>query len=243
MTPSKQIKLLAGGLFASIALNLGLVGYLANSGGLRRILLRLDLVELPHDPAQFQIDDVETFRLLPNTPGEVVFAGDSLVNDGRWSEFFTPIRSRGIGGQRTDELLKRLDEILESRPSRLFLLVGSNDLSQAVPPAQLLRHYRTILERVKAGSPATAVVICGLLPVNQKFKNPPAYSNEDVHAVNEGLARLAAEFPPARFLDLTPELADEHGDLKPELSKDGLHLNVRGYLAIQDKVRAALELP
>ena len=243
MTPSNQIKILAGGLVASLALNLGLGGYLANSGGWRRLLLRLDLVELPHDPVKFQIEDAAKYRLLPNTPGEVVFAGDSLINEGPWAEFFSPIRNRGIGAERTDDLLVRLDEILDSRPKQLFLLVGSNDLSQAVPPAQLLRHYRTILERVRAESPATATVVCGLLPVNRGFNSPLVYTNDEVRAVNAQLKELVAEFPPARFIDLAPELADDRGDLKPELTKDGLHLNVRGYLAIKDRVRATLGLP
>lgn len=243
MKPSTLTKLLGGGLLASLAVNLGLLGYLANSGGLRRILLRLDLIELPYDPAQYQIDDIARFRLMPNTPGEVVFAGDSLIADGPWAEFLTPVRVRGVGGDRTDHLLKRLDEVLESRPKRLFLLIGSNDLSHAVPADQLLRHYRTILERVKKESPATVTVVCGLLPVNQGFKVPPAYSNDDVRGVNARLKELTAEFPPARFLDVTPELVDARGDLKPEFSKDGLHINVRGYLAIEDKVRAAMEAP
>ena len=228
MTPSNQIKLLAGGLFASLALNLGLVGYLATSAGLRRIFLKLDLVELPHEPAPFQIEDVERFRLLPDTPDEVVFAGNSLINEGPWAEFYSPIRNRGIGAERTDGLL---------------LLIGPNDLSQAAPPAQFLRHYRTILERVLAESPATRIVVCGLLPVNQLFANPSAYSNEDVGAVNVQLKGLAAELQAARFLDLTPELADDRGDLKPDLTRDGKHLNLRGDLAIKDKIRATLEQP
>lgn len=243
MTPSNQTKLLAGGLLASLALNLGLVGYLATSGGLRRILLKLDLIELPYNPAPFQVADVERFRLLPDTPGEVIFAGDSLINEGPWAEFYSPIRNRGVGGERSDGLLKRLDEILASRPRRLLLLTGSNDLSQAVPPAQLLRHYRTILERVRAESPATRTVVCGLLPVNQRFVNSSIYSSEDVRVVNVQLKELAAEFPAARFLDLAPVLADDRGNLEPELTRDGLHLNVRGYLAIKDKIGAALEQP
>ena len=51
-------------------------------------------------------------------PGEVVFAGDSLVADGPWAEFYSEIHNRGIGGETTSGLLGRLDEITEGRPAQ-----------------------------------------------------------------------------------------------------------------------------
>ena len=69
-------------------------------------------------------------RKLPNTAAEVVFAGDSLVADGPWAEFYTEIHNRGIGGERPSRASSsRLDEITEGSPRKLFLLVGANDLA------------------------------------------------------------------------------------------------------------------
>ena len=232
-----------GALIASVALNLGLIGYLANSGGLRRILLKLDLVTLPPTRAPFQIKDEERYRLLPNTRDEVVFAGDSLVNDGPWAELFSEVHNRGIGGDRTDGLLGRLDEILAAHPKQIFFLVGSNDLSGAVPPVQILRNYRAILTRVRDESPRTRVVVSSLLPVNPNFPTPPVYSNRDVRGLDEPLRALVADFPAARFVDLTAALVDANGELRAEYSTDGLHLSLPGYLALAPKVREALDAP
>lgn len=234
---------LIGSLIASVALNLAMVIYLANSGGLRRMLLKLDLVQMSKERAEFQIKDTEKFRLLPNTPAEVVFAGDSLVADGPWSELFSEIHNRGIGGERTFGLLERLDEILESCPKKIFFLIGSNDLSNVVPVAQILRNYRAILLKVQAESPATKMYVSALLPINSSDSKAPIYTNQDVQAVNGPLRSLVQEFPSARFFDLTELLVDDKGALKPEYSTDGLHLNVKGYLAIKPLIGAMLDQP
>lgn len=241
MVATSRQRLLVGALAASLALNVGFVAYLAQSGGLRRILLKLDLVSLPSQRASFQIKDEERFRLLPNTPAEVVFAGDSLIAHGPWSEFYSEIHNRGIGGERTDGLLGRLDEILASKPHKIIFLIGSNDLSQAVPVPQILRNYRTILTRVQAESPDTQVFVSALLPVNPTLPDAPVYSNAEVRAVNEPLGKLVAEFPAARFFDLTARLVDDKGLLKEEYSQDGLHLNIKGYLAVEQQVRLLLD--
>ena len=236
-------RVLVAALLGSVGLNVAFVVYLANSGGLKRILLRLDLVQAPTERATFQVDDEARFRLLPNTPAEVVFAGDSLVADGPWAEFYSDIHNRGIGGERSFGLLGRLDEILASHPRKIVFLVGSNDLSNVIPPTQILRNYRAMLERVQAESPSTRVYVLALWPVNPHFKDSPIYTNDHVRAVNEPLRNLVAEFSSARFFDLTDQLANEKGELRAEYSVDGLHLNLKGYLAIEGKLREILDAP
>ncbi len=236
-------RLVVAALVASVAVNIGFVAYLANSGGLKRILLRFDLVQAPSERAGFQVEDEARFRLLPNTPAELVFAGDSLAADGPWAELYSDVHNRGIGGERSFGLLGRLDEILASHPKMVVFLVGSNDLSNVIPPAQILRNYRAILTRVRDESPATRVLVLALWPVNPHFKDSPIYTNEHVKAVNEPLRELVREFPAVRYVDLTDQLADDKGELKAEYTIDGLHLNVRGYLAIDRKLRAALDAP
>ena len=226
-------------LAASLLLNVSMIAYLANSGGLRRIFLKLDMVELPRSRAEFQKEMEARYRKIPTTPAEVVFAGDSLVADGPWAEFFTEIHNRGIGGDTAAGLLGRLDEVTEGKPRKLFLLIGANDLAAAVPDAQFLRHYREILERVRRESPSTAVTVIGVLPINPTFSKVPAYDNARVAETNRRLKELVGDFPGVRFLDLGPLLTDADGNLRREFSTDGMHINIDGYLAI----REALEGP
>lgn len=231
----------------SIALNLVLIvggfAYAANSGGLRRILMKFDMAKMPSTRQAFQIKDEERFRLLPDTAAEVVFAGDSLIADGPWGEIYSDIHNRGIGGDRTDNLLGRLDEIVASHPRKVFLLIGSNDISAGAPVVQILRNYRAILSKIQAESPETKVYVSALLPVNLNCSKSPVYSNKEVQAVNEPLRGLVEEFPSARFLDFKEQLVDPKGDLKEEYTTDGYHLNLKAYLALRRKVWAILDQP
>lgn len=236
-----------GWFIVSVALNLGLILgcliYIANSGGLRRILMKFNLATMPPMRAEFQLKDEERFRLLPNTSAEVVFAGDSLIAGAPWSELYTEIHNRGIGGDRTDDLLRRLDEILESQPRKIIILIGCNDLSAGVPANQILRNYRAILTKIQKDSPKTKVYVSALLPVNSSFTDLVLYSNKDVQAVNELLESLVREFPPDQFFDLKDQLVDNKGELKQEYTNDGYHININAYLAIQGTIRALLDQP
>jgi lysophospholipase L1-like esterase len=232
-SPVKKYTVYAA-LGLSLLLNVALVGSLANSGGLRRIFLRMDLVSLPPIRQDFQKDLEDRYRKFPNTPAEIVFAGDSLIGDGYWAEYYSEIHNRGIGGETVQGMLGRIDEILESKPRKIFLLLGTNDFAMDVPLAQYLRNYRALLERIRKDSPETTVHVIGILPINTTFPTVPAQTNAELAEANEQLKKLVAEFPGVKFLDLSPGLVDQKGELRREFSKDGLHLNSDGYLAIRE---------
>ena len=106
----------------SVALNIAMLGYLSYSGGIRRVFIRMNLLDVSLDRAEFQLQNEDRFRKLPSRPGEVVFAGDSLIAAGPWPDFYTTIHTRGIGGETTLGLLQRLDEITEDKPRKLVPL-------------------------------------------------------------------------------------------------------------------------
>ena len=240
MASLKKGYFLIGTLMVSLGFNALVLCYLFVFGRLGNVLLRLDLAKVPLNRAEFQLKDEERFRMLPTTPAEIDFVGDSLIAAGPWAELFTEIHNRGIGADRTDSVLQRLDEIVESHPRKILFLLGSNDLSSAVPEAQIVRHYRAILERIQKDCPTTQITVFAVLPVNPAFPEPPIYSNKEVHSLNTALSKLIAEFPQTRFVDLSPQLADKNGELQAGYSVDGLHLNLKGYLAIKNEIQALL---
>ena len=68
--------------------------------------------------------------------GQILCAGSSLMEMFPVEKFVkeeypdTIIYNRGIGGYITDELLEHLDVcVLDLQPSRLFINIGTNDLS------------------------------------------------------------------------------------------------------------------
>ena len=221
-------------LAMSLLFNVVVVAYLAHSGGLQRIFLKMDLVELPKAREGFQRDIEARYRKFPNTPAEIVFAGDSLVGEGPWAEYYSDVHNRGIGGETTSGMLDRLDEITESRPRKVFLMLGTNDLARQVPVAQFLRNYRALLERLRKDSPETQIYAIAITPVNSSLSPSLADRNARAAEANAQLKRLVAEFPGVVFVDLAPYLVDASGELRREFTDDGGHLNYDGYLAIRE---------
>ena len=62
----------------------------------------------------------------------IVFFGDSITEVYKVDEFFPKrnVINSGISGDRTENLLERMDDVYRYNPSKVFLLIGINDLNR-----------------------------------------------------------------------------------------------------------------
>ena len=173
------------------------------------------------------------FRLLPDTKGEIVFLGNSITDIGEWSEIWQnpKVKNRGISGDISYGVLARLDEVLSSKPKKLFVMIGINDIARNIPDAVIISNYRRLIDRVQSESPKTQLVMQSVLPTNDQFKPFKNHYGKDDHirAVNEGLRNLSTERG-VGFVDLYPHFLDSAGRLDKQYTNDGLHLNGPGYM-------------
>jgi len=172
------------------------------------------------------------FESLPNTSGEIIFLGNSITDGCNWTELFQDLRvkNRGISGDVTEGILNRLDEVTESNPSKVFIMIGINDLARGKSKKEILDNYKIIVDRIIQASPKTEIYIESILPVNEKygrFKNH--YSKADsIVSLNNNLENLAKE-KGQTYVDLYSSFVDNNGKLKDEFTEDGLHINGDGY--------------
>ncbi len=134
-----------------------------------------------------------------------------------------------IGNNLSDEdkrgVLKRLDEsVFHCSPTDVFILIGINDLGQGHTPDVIEAGYREMLTRIRERLPAVNLHLQSVLPTRDAF----AKHNENILAVNARLKNLAFLFK-AEYIDLHSRFADEKGELKQEMTKDGLHLLPQAY--------------
>ncbi len=227
--PRKRNRLLV----ASLALNAALLivgGYAVHKrGGLPYALDVLAMKEVDFHRDPFQTTMAKVYEKLPNTPGEIVFLGDSITRQGPWSEIFSNIRNRGVGGNSTRTLLNRLSEVTDSKPDKIFLNVATNDLARGIPLEQTVKDYRQILQRIQTDTPDTRVFVVSLLPVNSTLMNVLGYRNDHIQKINERIKSLADEFG-YTYVDLYNPFTDTQGRLRRDLTVEGLHLNTEGYL-------------
>lgn len=202
----------------------------------RRIGARLTRSVLSRFLGPQQAMRASQFARLGAPPGHVVLLGDSITEFGLWQEWFAglPVLNRGIGGETSADLLRRLDSAID-RPLAVLLLIGTNDISQGYRLPEIVANVRTLLGEVQRRAPGTPVVVQSVLPRTERFR-------ADVELLNGAYRALVAEVGGSvEYLDLTPVLADEHGNLRPSFTGDGLHLNGAGYAAWIDVLRPRVE--
>lgn len=186
-------------LVASLLLNLAGLVVALRGGAVHRLLVRQDLAKPELVREGWQLKDIERYKLLAQASpdAETILAGDSLIRGGDWDELLGSVRNRGMGGERSDGLLDRLDTILAEKPKQLVLLCEANDLAQKIPPAQFLRNYRAILERATRSPEPPSVLVIGVLPLNPTVGSIRSPDNATIRQINRDLATIVGEFPGA----------------------------------------------
>lgn len=164
-----------------------------------------------------------------------VFVGDSITAGGRWDEWFPGegVHNLGVGGDTTDAVIARLDDIVALRPDTVVLLIGTNDLAWRRSAEHIVRNIETILVTLRRELPDCQLLVQSVMP------------RETAHAdtikdVNRHLWQFASTVR-AQYLDLWPALATSDDCIDPQYSDDSLHLNEKGYEVWVSELRGALE--
>jgi lysophospholipase L1-like esterase len=164
------------------------------------------------------------FQLLA-THAEVVLVGDSLTEQGLWHEMFpnAHIANRGISGDNSTQILKRIRTIHLVGAQKAFLMFGINDIMQGRNADEVFSNYRRIVESLR--SKGTSVVIQSNVECSVR------YCGEQVSEVRKlnGLLQAYADSVKLPFVNLNALMSTSEKGLKENLTFDGVHLNGYGY--------------
>lgn len=176
---------------------------------------------------------MELFNNLPVVKNGIVFLGNSITERGPWWELLPGeiVLNRGIGGDNTFGVLARLEGVAKTQPRKLFLLIGINDLSRGLPIPVILNNYRRILTYLRQNTAGTKIYVQSVLPLNEAVTQAAYLKNkkDSIIILNRGIRQIATEFG-LPYINLHPLFADNNGDLKKELTADGIHLRPPAYL-------------
>lgn len=181
-------------------------------------------------PASFPVK-TEQFNSYPNEKLDIIFLGNSITAGTDWNELLgiQTAKNRGISGDITFGVLERLDEVIEGKPAKVFILIGINDISRNIPDSVILDNYRKMIHRIRKGSAVTKIYFNTLLPVNNTFPDK-AHFNKDQHilAINSGLKKIGDE-EKITVIDIYTPFLDVDKRLDKTVTMDGLHLTAPGY--------------
>ena len=183
--------------------------------------LRRRLFRLITKPSRDQM--LSFFDTYQTRPGDVVMLGDSITAGAEWSELFpdVAIKNRGLSADTTQDVLDRLGQVTIGKPSKIFLLIGSNDVRRGVDHDDLLDRYERIIQRIERETPSTKVYIQSVLPRQRRYC-------ERVAALNKAIEALASRRN-HRFVNLFPLFSASDGAMDRDFSNDGVHLLGPGY--------------
>ena len=194
---------------------------------------------------------IKEFKNDPIGSNKIVFIGNSITYGlRRWDNKLEAnnIVNRGISGDFSEGIQKRLNEIIYYKPLAVFILIGINDffrdstVSIYVTPSYVTKNIIAAAEKIKKGSPKSKIYLQTILPINtahnlmsrpEDIRHYYYYLNEDyTPSLNQQINqtnKIIRENGLFEVVDLHSIFLDGEGELNLKYSDDGLHLNEAGY--------------
>ena len=182
--------------------------------------------------------------------GQIVFTGSSLMEMFPVEEWVKElgenvpiVYNRGVGGYKTSDLLPILDAcVFELAPKKVFINIGTNDLSDGnIPLSEVMANYDQIITQIEEKLPGVVIYMMAYYPINYEAATEEMKpcllirTNEKIDAANKLVEELAAKHG-QRFINVNVPLTDVSGRLKAEYTIEGMHIKPEGYRAIFDDV-------
>lgn len=177
-------------------------------------------------------EDVGDLRKNGGGDFDVVLLGDSITDNWSWmatSSLFGlsdrpgGVVNLGIGGDRTEHLLWRLEDggCLEGYKTKFFtLLIGTNNSFQKNPcdrPEDIAAAIRRILDDIAAKQPQAKVLLMPILPYEKLLDEPRGSTrranNEAVNGIIAGYTNGTSVF----WLDVRDKFLNADGSFKSEM--------------------------
>ncbi len=165
---------------------------------------------------------------------DVVMFGDSITEWGPWSEMFPSAQlvNRGLAGDTTKGMLRRIETTLQVKPNRVFVMAGINDLAQGFRVEDIFNRYLEMLDIWQQNN--IEVVVQSTLFVGPRL----ASLNSMVFELNTLLKKVSKERG-IQYVDVAEVLCPDQ-TLPLKYSCDDLHLNAAAYQKWQDTIGALL---
>lgn len=169
----------------------------------------------------------------------IVFFGDSITNGYKIEEFYPKnnVINSGISGDTTEDLLERMEDVYKYNPSKVFILIGINDLNRGKSIDEILDNIQRIVNNIKTNRKYTNIYIESVYPINRNVFEDKEYSfnndisNDTIKELNDRLSNLCKENS-IQYVDVYNNLIDSEGNLKEDYTREGLHLTDLGYFKV-----------
>lgn len=175
-----------------------------------------------------------------NRQNTILFLGDSLTYNYKINEFFEGYKTfnSGISGNKTTDILNDLENrVYKYNSTKVFLLIGINDLKNGISNDEVLNNIEIIIKKIKENSKDTIIYVESLYPISDEKdkknikKIVPKTDNNEIKETNKKLNKLCKKYN-IKYINVYDKLLNDKGSLKKDYTTDGLHLNDLGYFKV-----------
>ncbi len=231
---SKRIKIL---LYGSLLFNLAVLLYFGP-----RLYQRIFNSEASYSTDyEYSMNRNKYFEQLPSDSNAIVFLGTSITQNFEIHESFknTHLQNRGINGDVIKGMRNRLPAILNQHPKVIFIEAGINDLGgNKASVEEVISDYNDLLDEIQKRPYKPQLNILSILPVSNQNKGMNGYFgrdiNEKIRIINDQLKAICNDRN-ITFIDLY-EHFQKKGEIKSELTIDGVHLSGEGYALLTERL-------
>ena len=204
-----------------------------------------------------QANKVRNFHTLNRVArkGAVLFTGSSLMEQFPVCELAAsagitkPVYNRGIGGTTTDDFLREIDAVLlELEPAKVFINIGTNDMTKNVYGDAWMDHleanYEQILRTAKERIPQAEIYCMAYYPTNLHLPGQDPWAadmlrertKENIAECNRRVKALAEKYG-YHYIDVNDGLTNENGEQKEEFAIDGVHMYADAYVIVFNNLK------
>lgn len=170
----------------------------------------------------------------------VIWFGDSITEQGWWNMLSKEknMVNRAIGGDNTYGMLHRLPLYLDASPRKIFIMAGINDISANYPVADVIENISKMIDLIHEKAPACEIYIQSAVTPNNEVLAYDYIKNKQaqVKELNTRLEQLC-KYKSAVWVDIAPLLHNEQGELRVDLTKDGIHIHPEAYVIWVDYLK------
>ena len=167
-----------------------------------------------------------------------LFLGDSITDFYSLEEYYDnlPVVNSGISGNKTTDILNDMKtRVYQYNPTKVFLLIGTNDLDSTDEDIVEVTfdNIKKIVNEIRENRSDATIYVESVYPVNSTIENNSVSNrtNKKIRNLNKKLSSYC-DGENCNYINLYDDLIDDEGNLKEEYTEDGLHLNSLGYVVI-----------
>ena len=175
----------------------------------------------------------------------IAFIGDSICQNalliyGDWNAILgrNDCCNFGIGGQTTDHLVARIDEVAQRDYTMVVFICGINDIGRGNTSEEIVANYDAMINAIRAKNPDCQFLLVSVLPTTNAFYTGQQWR---ITELNDAYRAYAESHEGVTFVDVYSSFTSKSGAYAyPYLLSDGLHPNAEGYTKMAEILKPYL---